>query len=335
MRTGILLINLGTPDSPKPRDVYRYLIEFLTDWRVIDFSWLKRQLLVRGIIVPFRYKNSARSYAHIWTEEGSPLLVWGKKAQHALQDSLGENYIVELAMRYQNPSIEKGLLSLKKQGVDKIIILPLFPQYSSACTGSIYEKVSSIVNTWQTIPSIEYKGSFPTHPQMIEAFAARAKEQEIHTFDHVVMSFHGLPERQLRKGDCHGVCKPSSSCCQVYTKENHTCYGAQSYATAHAIAKALDLKKDDYSISFQSRLGKDPWLRPFTSSVLKELLQKGNKRIAVMCPAFICDCLETLFEIQEEYKEEFLHAGGEELVLIQGLNDHPLWIKALHEILLN
>ncbi|MEC7840144.1 MAG: ferrochelatase [Chlamydiota bacterium] len=332
-KTGVLLINLGTPDSPSPKDVKRYLKEFLTDPRVIDIPWPLRQLLVRGVIIPKRYRESASFYRKIWTEEGSPLSVYGNSVKKLLQEKLGEEFHVELAMRYQNPSIASGLEKLKDYS--QIIILPLFPQYASATTGSIYQKVMEITKSWLTIPEISFINSFPTHPKMIEAFCSRAQEKSIDSYDHLLFSFHGLPERQLIKADKNDYCLKAKNCCKKICEKNRSCYAAQCHATARAIAEKLSIKEENYSITFQSRLGKEPWIEPFTSDKLMELVKIDKKNVLVMCPAFICDCIETIHEISIEYKEEFIEAGGTTLDLVQGLNDHPLWIEALKELIVS
>lgn len=326
---GILLVNLGTPDSPAPKDVYKYLIEFLTDGRVIDFGTLKRNLLVRGIIVPFRYKDSARSYQEIWTKEGSPLKVWGRKLEKGLAEKLGASCEVELAMRYQSPSLGQGLEALQKKKVDSILVFPLFPQYASASTGSVHQKVMEIVSQWQTIPSIKFAGSFPTHPGFIDAFVERGKAFPLETYDHVLFSFHGLPQRQLLKADQGTFCRPNENCCHSLCEENKHCYGAQCYATANAIADKLGISKEKYSVSFQSRLGKDPWVEPYTIDQMISLPKRGKKKVLVFCPAFICDCLETTFEIGVEYQIPFKEAGGTQLDLVPSLNDHPKWVEGL------
>ena len=320
-KKGVLLVNLGTPNSPHPRDVYRYLIEFLTDPRVIDYPWLKRQLLVRGFIVPARYKQSAISYKAIWTPEGSPLMVYGHRVTSGLQQLLGENYHVELSMRYQNPSIELGLTNLIHAGIEDITILPLFPQYASATTGSIHEKVMDSIKHLQTIPRLTFIQQFTDHPGLIDTFCAIAKDYPLETYDHFLFSFHGLPERQLKK--------------QRSQQGNKACYENQCHATAHAIINQLKLHKENSSVSFQSRLGKEAWMQPYTIDILKELAKLGKKRVLVFCPSFVCDCLETTYEISIEYAQEFTHAGGHTLDLVRGLNDHPLWLHALKNIVLD
>lgn len=293
---GVLLVNLGTPKSYNPKDVKRYLNQFLTDGRVIELKAPLRQLLVRGLIVPKRYKESASLYKEIWTEEGSPLLVYGKRLERLLSDRMGPECKVALAMRYGNPSIQEGLNALK--GVDKLTIVPLFPQYASATTGSVHQEVMRILSKWNIIPEVRFIQSFPTQPSMIKAFAERARQYNIAEYDEVLFSFHGLPE----DADYDGR------------------YSLECMKTAQAIAKELKLK--EFSFGYQSRLGKKPWLQPYTIDVLKA---KQGKKLLVLCPAFICDCLETIYEIGVEYAE------GRDLTLVEGLNDHPLWVQALQE----
>lgn len=334
-RTGILLVNLGTPDSPKPKDVYKYLIEFLTDGRVIDMPWLSRQLLVRGLIVPARYKQSAKSYQEIWTPEGSPLKVYGLRVESKLQESLGENYLVKLAMRYQEPSIEKGLQVLLKANIERLIVFPLFPHYASATTGSVHQKVAEELKRHLHIPETIFVNQFATDAGLIKAFCEVSRPYQVADYDHILFSFHGLPQKHITKIDRSGSCLNVENCCQTYCERNRTCYSAQSYATAREIALKLGIPQERYTICFQSRLGKDPWLQPFTSETISRLAKEGKKRVLVFCPAFVCDCLETIYEIGIEYAAEFKHAGGEQLDLVPGLNDHPQWIQALQEMILS
>lgn len=331
-RTGVLLVNLGTPRSPSPKDVFRYLIEFLTDGRVIDLPWFKRQCLVRGMIVPFRFRQSAKLYQQLWTEEGSPLLVHGNAVQNKLQVALGHDFKVVLSMRYQTPSINEGLEELQKAQATQVIILPLFPQYASATTGSVHQKVMDRVRNWQNIPSMTFVNSYPDHPLMIEAFCQRAQQHDHGSYDHILFSFHGLPERHLQKGDILGGRCQTEGCC--LQKKNSYCYKAQCMTTAHAIASKMGWSPDRYSICFQSRLGKDPWIQPYTSQVIQDAAQKGWKRLMVFCPSFVCDCLETTCEISHEYAAEFKRAGGQALDLVEGLNSHSVWIEALRQIVL-
>jgi protoporphyrin/coproporphyrin ferrochelatase len=333
MKTGILLVNLGTPDSPHPRDVRRYLIEFLTDERVIDAPWLWRQFLVRWVIVRSRYHQSAKAYQAIWSAEGSPLKVHGFKIRDQLQKRMGEDFIVELAMRYQNPSIDSILNSFYSMNLSKILIFPLFPQYSSATTGSLHQKVMEISSKWQLIPEIVFINHYASHPDLIQAFCSAASGFELADYDHVLFSFHGLPQKQIRKADLNGICLQTENCCSKRSSNNQGCYSAQCYDTAHSISKSLKIEPNRYSIAFQSRLGKDPWLQPYTSETLSKLAAEGKKRVLVFCPSFVCDCLETIHEIGVEYSLEFKKAGGEELKLVPGLNDSTEWLNAIQKII--
>lgn len=334
MKTAVLLVNLGTPNAPNYKDVYRYLIEFLTDERVIDYSWLKRHLLVRGLIVPLRFRQSTKAYQKIWTNEGSPLLVFGNKVKSLLQNSLGDDFIVELAMRYQNPSLEYGLKKLLDKSVKQLIILPLFPQYASASTGSIYQKVMELLQNETTFPKITFINSFADHPALIDAFCHVARKQSLQEYDHYLFSFHGLPLRQIQKGDKYSHCFQSDNCCQKICQKNKDCYSAQCHLTANAIIQQLNLPKEKTSLAFQSRLGKEPWLQPFTLETIEGLAKQNKKKVLVFCPSFVCDCLETTYEISMEYAAEFKNLGGERLDLVQGLNDEPLWIEALKKLVI-
>ncbi|MDN3508395.1 MAG: ferrochelatase, partial [Simkaniaceae bacterium] len=320
MKQGVLLVNLGTPDTPHPKDVKRYLLEFLTDGRVIDSSWLFRQFLVRGIIVPRRYKESAKQYQGIWKERGSPLKFHTEDLAKNLQDIVGEDVQVEIAMRYQNPSISKGLEKLRDCA--SITILPLFPQYASATTGSIYEKVMNTVKKWTMFPKMIFIDTFANHPAFIKAMAKNFDPFELSDYDHVLFSYHGLPQRQIAKGDRHGACL-KKECCQSWCKNNYGCYSAQCFATTKALVKQLNIK--NYTMTFQSRLGKAEWIKPYTSDVIEELAKKGAKKILVATPAFVADCLETIFEIGEEYAELFQSFGGKTLDRVPCLNGSPEW----------
>jgi ferrochelatase len=336
-KKGVLLVNLGTPDSPSVSDVRKYLNEFLMDPRVIDINPISRTLLVKGIIAPFRSPKSAKLYQKIWDDKtGSPLLHYSILQHQLLQQQLGDEYQVELAMRYQSPSIESALSRLKESLVDSIQVIALFPQYASASSGSVYDKVMEIVRTWQTIPDISFINSFHDNELMIETFAENGKKHQPETYDHVLFSFHGLPQRQLIKCDHTGkFCLKVDGCCDTLNDTNKFCYSAQSHHTAKLIAEKLNIPKEKYTICFQSRLGSDPWVQPYTSEVIKKLANEGKKRVLVFCPAFVADCLETVYEVSVEYHEEFKAAGGEHVQLVESLNDSPKWIQALKEMVLN
>ncbi len=332
-RKGILLVNLGTPNSPGRYDVYKYLKQFLLDKRVIDINAISRNLLVRGIIAPFRSKPTGKLYQELWTEEGSPLMVNGQKLRNGVQKMLGEDYVVELAMRYQTPSIESALKKLEAAKISSLTLLPLFPQYTSACNGSVYEEVNRLLSKQLAIPKVNFINSFHDFEPMIEVFAARGREHDIDSYDHVLFSYHGLPQRQMVKTDIGNHCMQSEDCCKTLSLKNQYCYSAQCYDTTYAIAAKLGLSPEQYSVCFQSRLGRAPWLQPYTSKTLEEMAEKGMKRLLVFCPSFVSDCLETTIEVSVEYQEEFEEMGGEHVQLVEGLNDHPQWIEAVVKLL--
>jgi len=271
---------------------------------------------VRRIIVPTRLASSSKAYEAIWTKEGSPLLVYGEKVKTKLQAHLGVNYRVELAMRYQQPTIESGLAKLLKDKIGHLVILPLFPQYASATTGSVHQRVMELLKDQTILPRVTLIDRYATHPALIQAFCKIAEPYK--AYDHVLFSFHGLPLSQLK----HGA--KSGQCC-----EDPYCYSGQCYAMAREIRQGLRLPEEKCSLAFQSRLGKDPWLEPYTSDTIRALAREGKKRVLVFSPSFVCDCLETIYEIGIEYQTEFVHAGGEKLELVPGLNDHDAWIHTL------
>ncbi len=332
-KTGVLLVNLGTPDSPSVADVRKYLREFLMDGRVIDFPYAARWALVNLIIAPFRAPKSAKIYKELWTENGSPLKIYGLSNEKALQEKLGEGYIVKLAMRYQNPSIHSKLEEFKVSGINKLIVIPLFPHYASASTGSVFEKVFSELSAWQVMPELRIVNYFYHYPRLIDGFVQNAKKyMQEHGYEHFLFSYHGLPERQIRKGDCHGdVCK-FSTCCNQITPKNQHCYRAQCFETTRLLVKELGLKEGTYTTSFQSRLGRDPWIKPYSDYKIKELVESGIKSILAFSPAFVSDCLETTIEIGEEYRELFEEYGGEKWQLVESLNDSENWIELLEEL---
>lgn len=333
-KKGVLLVNLGTPDSPSVPDVRKYLQEFLMDGRVIDIPLINRWLLVNLIIAPFRAPKSAKIYKELWEERGSPLKFYGEDVEQMVQKKLGDTYDVKLAMRYQSPSIEAGLAHFRTLGCQDITIVPFFPQYASASTGSVYEKVMSIVSSWQTIPAIRFTNTFYDHPKFIEHFANTARKYMAkQEFDHFVFSYHGLPERQISKGDQTGKTCRFGSCCDHITPHNHLCYRAQCFETTRQLVAALGLKDGSYTTTFQSRLGRDPWIKPYTDHLVKSLPQEGKKRVLAFSPAFVSDCLETTIEIGEEYRELFEENGGEHWQLVESLNNSPIWVELLIELI--
>ncbi|MBV6428024.1 MAG: Ferrochelatase [Haliscomenobacter sp.] len=332
--TGVLLVNLGTPDTPTRSAVYRYLKQFLLDPRVIDYPWLPRNLLVRGIIAPFRSGSSSRLYQRLWTENGSPLKFYGERLAAGLQQALGETYAVELGMRYQNPSVESAVDRLMQRQVQRIVVLPLFPQYASATTGSVHEEVMRILKPKQVIPELVLVNSYYDYDPMIRLFAGNARQFQLDSYDHVIFSYHGLPQRQLRKADAFNHCLQTSGCCQCITPANQFCYSAQCHATTAAIVAQLELPEGSYTTTFQSRLGPEKWAQPYTSEVLDGLAANGAKRVLVFSPAFVADCLETLVEIGYEYQHRFEEKGGKKVDLVPSLNDHPDWIQAVKTLVL-
>lgn len=335
-KKGVLLVNLGTPDSPEVGDVRKYLDQFLMDERVIDIGAFNRTLLVKGIIVPFRSPKTAKLYKEIWDENGSPLLYFSKIQAAEVQRKLGDDYHVELAMRYQNPSILAALERMKAGLVESIKVIPLFPQYASASTGSVIQSVMEILSKWPTVPPVSFVNSFHDNDLVIETFAENARKYKPETYDHVLFSFHGLPERQILKCDHTGhYCLKKEGCCDNLNDINKFCYSAQGYNTARLIASKLSIPREDYTVCFQSRLGKEPWVQPYTTDVLKRLAAEGKKRLLVFSPAFVADCLETLYEITVEYHEEFRALGGEHVQLVESLNDSPRFIEALVKLAVN
>lgn len=331
-KIGVLLVNVGTPDSPETPDVRRYLKEFLSDPRVIDIPALARFLLLRLIILPFRSSKSSHAYKMVWLPEGSPLMVHSKNLAKNVSDLLGERYLVEACMRYQNPSIDSAMQKLIQNSAHKIVVFPLFPQYSSAASGTVFEKVGKIANGMWNVPQLIYIPPFYNHSGFIESFSLIAKDV-MNEFkpDYTLFSYHGLPERHIVKSDLSqgSYCLKNENCCNYICKENYFCYRAQCYETTRAISEKLQLKKDTFITSFQSRLGRSPWIKPYTDLVLPEIAQKGFKRIAVICPAFVADCLETLEEIQIRAKEQWISLGGEDLKLVPSLNSNPYWSKVV------
>ena len=326
---GALLINLGSPDSPDPEDVKRYLSEFLMDERVIDFSKALRTFLVKGIILNTRPKKSAKAYKKIWWEEGSPLIVLSKRLQKSVQKKI--SIPVELAMRYGNPSIEQGIKNLVNQGVNEVILIPLYPQFAMATTETILVLAEEVRS--QNHPNLSFTvlPPFYNHPDYIrvlsESIQENLKDKE---WEHLLFSYHGIPERHIRKSDVtKSHCKIDKSCCQTSSKAHQYCYRHQCYETTRQVAEYLELKEGTFSTSFQSRLGLDPWLRPYTDQTVAKFAKKGVKKMAIATPAFVSDCLETLEEIGMEAAEDFEEKGGEKLYVIPCINDRPDWVNVL------
>jgi len=329
-RVGIILINTGTTDAPKPAETRVYLREFLSDPRVLDIPAWKRWLVLNLFILPFRPKRSAEAFARVWTEDGSPLLHLTTLQLEGLRERLPHTEI-EIGMRYGNPSIPSAMRKLIDKQVTRIIAAPLFPQYSSAANGSALQRVFELANEEWNVPNVSALPPFYDDEAFLDAWVqvARPKLDGMKP-DHVLFSYHGLPERHVIKSDVTGDhCLRKPDCCESICHANRHCYGAQCTATTQMLAERLGLEKGGYTQSYQSRLGRDPWLKPATDEVLPQLAKDGVKRLAVLCPAFVTDCLETLEEIGMEGRDEFLEAGGEAYELIPCLNDHPAWLDAL------
>jgi ferrochelatase len=334
-KTGVLLIQLGTPDSPRVSDVRSYLSEFLNDPRVIDLPYLIRKILVNGIIVPFRAPKSAKIYKELWElgEGKSPLLTHTQALQALLQKNFeGENVTVEMAMRYKNPSLDSVLEKMRLANYDRIVLLPLFPQYASASIGSAIEKAMDIIRKWWVIPEIKIISQFYDNPGYIHSIVDNAKKFQLSDYDHILFSYHGLPERQVDKVyEGTDLCEDQP--CELEVNEkNKFCYKATSYATTRLIAKELGLTEKDYTVCFQSRLDKK-WLTPFSDKVVEEWAEKGAKKLLVFSPAFVADCLETLIEIGDEYQEIFEEKGGEKVQLVPSSNTHPAFVEGLTQLI--
>ena len=340
---GILLVNMGSPEAPRPGPVRRYLREFLSDRRVIDIAAPARWLLLNLIILPLRPRRSAEAYAQIWEEQGSPLVRHGRDLTLALSELLEarfpDRYRVELAMRYGQPSIESALDVFRKAGIVQITVLPLYPQYSSAATASVIDEVMRAASVHWTVPALRFVHSFYDHAGFIVPLAERLRSSLAHFesesgggADHVLFSFHSVPERQILRSDDLGVCS-LGACCDAIRPPNPNCYRAHCFATARALAGRLALEPARWSVSFQSRLGRTPWLRPYTDHVLAELPERGVRRLVIVSPSFVADCLETLEELNMRGRESFLSAGGEHFHYVPCLNSDPTWVQGLPDIL--
>lgn len=330
MSKAVLLVNLGSPDSPSVPDVRRYLNEFLMDGRVIDTAWPVRRLVV-GLILIKRPAESGHAYEKIWTKDGSPLVVTSKHVQAALQQRL--SVPVELAMRYQNPSIEFAVKQLAAKGATDVLLIPLFPHYAMSSYETAVVRVQEVAAKFAPQMKLTVQPPYYDQPDFVAALVASAESFLKQDYDHLLFSYHGIPERHLRKSDptgCH--CLKVENCCEVPSPAHATCYRAQCFATTAAFVKLASIPKEKYSVSFQSRLGKDPWLKPYTDYELVRLAQEGKKRMLVICPAFVSDCLETIEEIGMRGCEDFLAASGKEFTRIPCLNEHPAWIAVLENM---
>ena len=330
-QTAVVLINVGTPDSPSVRDVRKYLSEFLNDRRVIDIPWPLRKILVNLIIIPFRAPASAKLYKALWTDNGSPLLYYGNSVKDKLQAQLGEDYHVFLAMRYGNPHLKKVLEEVTAGSFSEIIGLPLYPHYASSTTGTAVEMMMQAVKSREVIPEIKFISQFYNDQGFIDAFVKRIKSCNYRDYEHIVFSYHGLPLRQINK--IHPVIDADSCGCEDYMPEHGKyCYKATCYETTRLLVSKLNLTREKYSVAFQSRLS-GRWMKPFTDQLLVSKAKEGTKKILIAAPSFVADCLETTVELGIEYKKLFLGSGGRQLDYVESLNDMPEWISALKNII--
>lgn len=332
-KQALLLVNLGSPASTQVADVRRYLNQFLMDPHVIDLPWPLRRLLV-SLILARRPAQSAHAYASIWWPEGSPLVVLGQR----LKDAVGRSWpsaVVDLAMRYGEPSIERALLDMAAQGVEEVVFAPLYPQFARSTTTTAVEEARRVLRAHGLALRLLVLPPFYEEPAYLQALAESARPYLEHDYDHLLLSFHGLPERHVQRSDPSGRhCLQSADCCRRACGEVlANCYRAQCLRTAEGFAEAAGLQPGRWSVAFQSRLGRAKWIEPYTEARLDELAAAGVKKLLVMCPAFVADCIETLEEIGERGRERFLAAGGESLQLVPCLNDHPAWVKALSGLL--
>lgn len=332
--TGVLLLQVGTPDSPEVSDVRRYLREFLSDPRVLDMPGPARALLLNAVILPFRPRRSAEQYQKIWTDEGSPLTIHTEGLASKVQEILGDEYRVTFGMRYQNPPISRAVDQLVADGCERIVVLPLFPQYASASTGTALEKALEVIGGLWNLPDIITIGAFYDDMGYVKALAEVAQPHlEAFGADHVLLSYHGLPEKHIKKSDPTGEwCLASDSCCDSINGANRFCYRAQCFATTRAISAELGLEAGRHSTTFQSRLAGQKWIEPYTDAELPKLYESGVRRLAVLTPAFTADCLETLEEIGIRLRAQWEKLGGEDLVVVPCVNAEPAWASAVAEM---
>lgn len=334
-KTGVLLINVGTPDAPEKAAVRRYLAEFLTDKRVVSLPTFFRYLLVYGLILPFRTKKSTEAYKEVWDKsKGSPLLYLSESFADKLRQHLGSRYEVALGMRYGNPSITSALDTLMANNIDELIIAPLYPQYASATNSSALEKVFDYFKKQQIIPKLRTLDAFYHESAFIQNKANLIKPYLSQKWDAFLFSYHGLPFDQIKKAEK----KPDTNCfkdlpCPAINHVNQNCYRAQCYQTTTLLAKTLSLEPESYMVSFQSRVGMNRWIGPDTETAMKILMGKGRKNLLVACPSFVTDCLETLEEIKLRAQEMWHDLGGESLTLVPCLNDSPDWVAGFAELI--
>jgi ferrochelatase len=326
---GVLLVNLGSPKSTDPKDVKAYLGEFLMDERVIDLPYVLRAILVKGIILNTRPKKSAEAYSKIWWDEGSPLIVLSERLQQKIDDFT--SVPIALAMRYGEPSIANGMKELHEKGVNEILLAPMYPQYAMATTETIIALAEEIRKEHYPKMRFTILPPFYNHPDYITVLSRSIAEKlDELDYEHLLFSYHGVPERHIRKSDItKSHCKMDGQCCQTPSKAHQFCYKHQCHEVTRLVGEKLNLKEGSYSTSFQSRLGFDPWLKPYTDRTVERMAIEGVKKMAIVTPAFVSDCLETLEEIAMEAEEIFEENGGKEFTVIPCLNDRQDWVKTL------
>jgi len=331
MKKALLLVNLGTPDKPTYLSVFKYLRQFLMDGRVININPFLRFILVNFIICPTRSFSSTKVYKEVWDKNtGSPLLHNTTKLAEKLVNKV-QDYDVYFAMRYQNPSIESVINNILETNPDEITVLPLFPHYAAATTGSVYQEISRVISKKWVVPNIRFINQFYDNEKFINAWVDKASKFDLNTYDKVIFSYHGIPNSHVDNVYPDSLCS-DHNCESEVTNENKFCYKATTYETTKILANRLNLSPDKYQVTFQSRLT-NKWLTPFTDEVLESLPTNGNKNVLVFSPAFTADCLETIIEIGDEYKELFLEAGGEKLDYVESLNYSDLWADAIIDII--
>lgn len=330
----VILVNTGTPDSPEVKDVRRYLRQFLGDKRVINQPWLWRKILVNLIIAPVRGPKSAKLYKTIWTKEGSPLLVNANKFTNALQKELGNGFRTYTAMRYQNPSMNEVIRKISEsEDLEKIVLVPLYPQFADSTTGTIIVEFERLARKYKIKVPVKIIGQFFENRGFIEAFTQKLMSVRKSDYEHIIFSYHGLPVKQTERMHPGTTCK-EANCKYEYNERNAKCYYAACFATTRLLAEEAGLTENDYTVSFQSRLGMN-WIKPYTDNIIKGKAIKGLKNMLILSPAFVADCLETIHELGKEYHHLFLENGGQNLQMIESLNDDKIWVSTMAEMVRN
>ena len=326
-------MNVGSPDHPEKKSVRRFLKQFLNDKRVIDLPWILRKLLVNLIIIPFRVNKSTQLYKRLFDKKGSPLIYHTVELKEKLQNYLGDKFHVFIGMRYGNPGYTETLTEIKKLGFQQIVLVPLYPQYAMSTTETAIIAIKDEIKRQKIDSELIIIQQFYNDPGFIKAFAEQAKKHQPDKFDHVIFSYHGLPDRHIEKSH-PGIKTETCQCPLSFPKHGRNCYRATSYETSRLIAKELELKSNNYTVAFQSRLSKN-WLSPFTDEIIMQMVQMGKKNLLILAPSFVTDCLETLIEIEEDYKKMFMENGGHKLELIESLNVNKIWVETLSNMIIN